>query len=193
MQNMPKHGICFVSSTKFLRDQINEDIKKVLDHILLDTEQIFQNTPKLVKQGLYKFSRIVSLPNIYDLKCPLVKITPTNKMFLECDFVKRQKGELEYLRRWFPNDAPVQGVLGDKVDVILYSHEQLEKEGTKIRNDWGIVAINVEMKKSSPIPPMTMINNQLGIKFGGNGEKINWKEYKKSVAFWKQYAIKKRS
>ena len=37
-----------------------------------------------------------------------------------------------------------------------------------------------------------MINNQLGIEFGGNGAKIDRKAYKKSVEFWKNHAMKER-
>ena len=33
------------------------------------------------------------------------------------------------------------------------------------------------------------INNQMGIRFGGNGEKLNVKEYLKSVEFWKNHAL----
>lgn len=191
MINVPKK-LSTIEATSFVRGQVSKDILKVLSKLVKDAEIVMNSHPKSVKEGTYKFSRIVPVFNLYNLRCPLVKINWWNKIFLQCDFVFRRKGELEYLKRWFPKNAPVKGVLGDKIDVILYSKAQLAKEGTSIKSDWGIVAINVEMKKSSPIPPVTMINNQLGIKFGGNGQKIDWKEYKKSVAFWKQYAIKQR-
>jgi len=181
-----------IEATKFVKNQIDKDITKVLSKIIKDAEIVFNSYPKDIKNGLYPFSKIVSIFNLYKLRCPLVKITSRNKKFLQHDFVARKKGELEYLRRWFPKKSPVKGMYGEKIDVILYSKKQLEKERSPIKSDWGVVAINVEMRKSSPVPPMTMINNQLGIKFGGNGEKINWKEYKKSVEFWKQYAIKQR-
>jgi hypothetical protein len=48
------------------------------------------------------------------------------------------------------------------------------------------------MKDGSPVTPQTMINNQLGIAFGGNGAKIDRKAYKKSAEFWKNHAMKER-
>ena len=54
--------------------------------------------------------------------------------------------------------------------------------------------MNVELYKyPTPIPPTTMINNQMGIEFGGNGVKLNRKEYLKSVKFWKEHAIVEKS
>ena len=81
---------------------------------------------------------------------------------------------------------------GDIVQVICYTKAQLAKEGTKINGDYGIVAINVEKRGGSPVTPQTMLNNQLGVEFGGNGAKIDRKAYKKSVEFWKNHAMKER-
>jgi hypothetical protein len=181
-----------IEATRFVKGQLSRDILKLLPKIVEDAKAIMNLYPQDVKTGTYEFSKIIPMNNRYGLRCPLVKITLRNKKYLECEYVRRRKGELEYLKRWFPKKAPVKGVVGSKVDVIVYDAAQLAKEGTPIKSDFGIVAINVEMKKSSPVPPMTMINNQLGVEFGGNGSKIDWKGYKKSVAFWKQYAIKQR-
>jgi len=183
-----------VVATSFVRSQVSSDVKKRLKDIVEAANAIINLYPQDCKQGLYEFSRIIPMNNHFNWKfrCPIVKVTPQNSKYLVSDYVIRAKGEIPYLKRWFPKNAPVKGEFGERVDVIVYNREQLAKEGTKINADYGIVAINVELKKAAPIAPQTMINNQMGIEFGGNGAKLNRKEYLKSIAFWKTHAFKVR-
>jgi len=179
-----------VVSTKFVETQIPEDIKSKLPTIVSSANAFINLYPKFCKQGLYPFSRIIPLYNMH-MRCPIVKITPKNAKYLVSDYVVRYGDELPLLKRWFPKNAPVKGEAGYVVQVVVYTKAQLAKEGTKINGDYGIVAINVEMKNGgSPVTPQTMLNNHLGIKFGGNGTKINRKEYEKSVEFWKNHAMR---
>ena len=180
-----------VEATDFVKSQTDKRMLKLLPTIVEDAETILNLYPKDCPKGLYPFSRIVPLYNgIYSkLGCRLVKITPRNSKYLKSDYVARRRGEIPYLKRWFPLNAPVKAVKSDHVDVILYNKEQLAKEGTSIKSDWGIVCINVEMHTPSPPAPSTMINNQMGIAFGGNGEMLNKKQYLRSVDFWSQYAL----
>jgi hypothetical protein len=180
-----------IEATEFVRGQISDKMLKYLGTIIKDATDILNLYPQDCPQGLYPFSRIVPLYNgIYSkFDCRIVKITSKNAKYLKSDYVARRDDEIPYLKRWFPKNAPVKGVKSDHVDVILYNKEQLAKEGTPIKSDWGIVCINVELKERTPLSPTTMINNQMGIMFGGNGEILNVKDYNKSVEFWKNHAL----
>lgn len=180
-----------IEATEFVRGQISPEMLKLLDTIIYDATVILNLYPQDCPKGLYPFSRIVPLYNGIYKRFPsrIVKITRNNKMYLKSDYVARRDDEIPYLKRWFPANAPVKGVKSHHVDVILYSREQLAKEKTPIKSDWGIVCINVEMENRTPLSPTTMINNQMGIKFGGNGALLNVKEYVKSVEFWKNHAL----
>ena len=180
-----------IEVTEFVKTQIGGRIVDLLPEIVDGAIAILNLYPKDCPQGMYPFSRIVPLHNkpYNQLECRIVKITPKNEKYLKTDYVARTKGEIPYLKRWFPKGAPVKGVKSHHVDVILYNKEQLKKEGTPIESDWGIVCINVELEKRSPISPTTMVNNQMGIKFGGNGQPLNVKEYLKAVEFWKHHAL----
>jgi len=178
-----------VEATKFVLGQTDKVILNLFPDIVKSTARALKLNKG--KRGLYPFSRIVSLRGKpwNSLPCRLVKITSRNSKFLQSDYVKRRRGEIPYLKRWFPLNAPVKAVKANHIDVILYSKAQLVKEGTPIESDWGIVCINIEMRKASPPAPSTMINNQMGIRFGGNGELLNKRQYKKAVDFWSQYAL----
>ena len=180
-----------IEATEFVRGQISPKMLKHLDEIVKDAIDIFNLYPQDCSKGLYPFSRIVPLYNgIYNkFECRLVKITPKNTKYLKSDYVARRDDEIPYLKRWFPKNAPVKPLKSDHVDVILYNKEQLAKEGTPIKSDWGIVCINVELKERTPLSPTTMVNNQMGVKFGGNGALLNVKDYTKSVEFWKRHAL----
>jgi acid stress-induced BolA-like protein IbaG/YrbA len=189
--NRKKRVYVSVEATKFVKTQISEDVQDHFSNIVTYSNDIINLYPKVCKQGLYPFSRIIPLYNM-NLRCPIVKITPQNAKYLVSDYVGRYGNEIPFLKRWFPKSAPVKGELGEVVQVIVYTKEQLAKEGTKIAGDYGIVAINVEMKGSSPVTPQTMINNHMGVEFGGNGVELNRIKYRQSVKFWQEHAFKER-
>ncbi len=190
-KNPPKRKYFSIEATEFVKGQISKKLLKMLPRIVKDTDAILNLYPEDCPQGLYSFSRIVPLHNepYNKLTCRIVKITKQNEKYLKSDYVSRTEDEIPYLKRWFPKNAPVKGIKADHVDVILYNKKQLEKEGNPIKSDWGIVCINIESKERTPIAPTTMINNHLGIKFGGNGVKLHSVEYWKSVEFWKKHAL----
>jgi hypothetical protein len=182
-----------VEATAFVKTQIAADIQHHFHSIVSAANDIINLYPKDCKQGLYPFSRIIPMNNYeWKLRCPIIKITPSNAKYLVSDYSVRYGNEIPYLKRWFPKNSSVKGELGEVINVVVYTKAQLAKEGTKINGDYGIVAINVERKNSSPVTPQTMLNNHLGINFGGNGEKINRKTYKKSVEYWREHAFKER-
>jgi len=183
-----------IEITNFVKEQTTPDVVKLFPVILRDAYDIMNLYPKDCREGLYPFSRIVPLYSApyNNLNCRLVKINSKNEKYLKSDYVARRDGEIPFLKRWFPKKSPVKSLTADHIDVILYNAEQLKKEGTPIKSDWGIVCINVELENESPPSPTTMVNNQLGIKFGGNGHPIDIKAYAKSVEFWKNHALLER-
>ena len=56
------------------------------------------------------------------------------------------------------------------IHLILYSKEQLHKEGDLIDADWGLVSINASNNEvMEPMRPITAMRNALGIEEGGSG------------------------
>lgn len=85
------------------------------------------------------------------------------------------------------------------LDIILYSREQLVKEyasleGTTSQVDlpdvpWGIISIKAQDEDhETPMQPITMMRNALGVREGGSGVPIDRKKYEESVAYWEKHA-----
>ena len=72
---------------------------------------------------------------------------------------------------------------------ILYDREQMAKEGTPIEADWGIVGCLYTMApEETPLAPITMMRNALGVEEGGSGVPIDREAYRRSVAFWERHS-----
>src|SRR5690606_26277329 len=113
-------------------------------------------------------------------------ITDDNRHLLRSDYEARSKAELPVLVRWFDGvDPPV----ADYLVVILYSREQLAKEGTDIVEDWGVVGCMYTAEpEETPMAPITMMRNALGVEEGGSGIPLDRKAYRRSVEFWSTHA-----
>jgi hypothetical protein len=73
--------------------------------------------------------------------------------------------------------------------VILYSREQLQKEGSPIEADWGVVGcLYTATPEEIPMAPITMMRNALGVEEGGSGVPIDRAAYQRAVAFWEDNA-----
>ena len=73
--------------------------------------------------------------------------------------------------------------------VILYSREQMQKEGDTIDADWGVVGcMYTEYPQEIPMAPITMMRNALGVDEGGSGVAMDREAYRRSVAFWESNA-----
>jgi len=123
----------------------------------------------------------------------------------KCAYVERKEGmdiKTGYITRKEaddknPKEIPfksewVEGVDAPNAkwfDVILYTKEQLAKEGIEIEADYGIVSINTEMEYgvSSPIATNTQLRNAIGIEFGGNGTPLDREAYLEAVEFERKY------
>ena len=133
---------------------------------------------------------------------------------IKSDYMSRNEKEIKILTRWIdkkdvePSIIPVFNF----IDIVLYTKEHLLKEineriekGTNSEADLidkhkledpsithGVVKIiAMSERKETPIDPITMIRNHLGMEFGGNGEKINLVKYQESVDYWSRHVLLK--
>lgn len=148
-----------------------------------------------LQAGYAPFCKHLFLPNPSPTKAGVARITPENQHLLRSGYEARRPEELPVLQRWFESlEAP----RAEYLDLILYSREQLEKEDEGKSEadrdvpdaDWGIVAINAELRpEESPMPPATMVRNALGVEEGGSGVKLDRDAYMRSVEFWQSHAV----
>ena len=73
--------------------------------------------------------------------------------------------------------------------VILYDRDQLAKEGTIVTADWGVVGCMYTAEPvETPMTPVTMMRNALGVEEGGSGVPLDREAYRRSVEFWRVHA-----
>lgn len=137
-------------------------------------------------EGYAPFCRLHVHRNWTSTRCLAVPITDGNRHLLRSDYEARNTSELPVLVRWFEGiDPPVAAYLIP----ILYSREQLAKEGTPIDADWGVVGCMYTMEPAeTPMAPITMLRNALGVEEGGSGVPIDREAYRRSVEFWRTHA-----
>ena len=155
------------------------------------TPQEFQqhlNTqpPLKVLDGYAPFCKLHVHRNWTSTRCLTVPITDGNRHLLRSAYEARSKAELPVLVRWFEGvEAPV----ADYFVVILYSAEQLEKEGSPIDGEWGVVGcLYTAEPEEIPMAPITMMRNALGVEEGGSGVPIDRDAYRRAVDFWNSNA-----
>src|SRR5690606_37561854 len=90
--------------------------------------------------------------NWTNTRCLTVPITDANRHLLRSAYEARSREELPVLVRWFEGvEPPVANYLVP----ILYSAAQLEKEGSPIDGDWGIVGCLYTMEPEEiPMAPI---------------------------------------
>jgi hypothetical protein len=143
-----------------------------------------------------------------------IPITKNIESLIKSDYVSRNEKELKILTRWIDKkDINISAIPSfNFIDIVLYTKEHLLKEineriekGTASEADiidqqkledpsitHGVVKILGTLdKKETPIDPITMIRNHLGMKFGGNGEEINLIKYLESVDYWSKNVLLK--
>lgn len=140
------------------------------------------------RDGYADFCKHLFITNHTDARMGVAEVTPDNQHLLRSGYKARKDSELPVLSRWFEGGVFVPSA--EYLDLILYSKEQLAKEGTVIDGDYGIVAILSSMTSDeAPMPPATMLRNALGISEGGSGVALNREEYMKSVEYWSNHAL----
>ena len=72
---------------------------------------------------------------------------------------------------------------------ILYDREQLAREGSPIDADWGVVGCLYTLEpEETPMAPITLMRNALGVEQGGSGVPLDALAYQRSVEFWRTNA-----
>jgi hypothetical protein len=150
-------------------------------------ERHLQAVPPLqVLDGYAPLCQLHVQRNWTSTRCLAVPIDDDNRHLLRSDYEARTPAELPVLVRWFEGlDPPVAGYFV----VILYDRAQLAKEGTTIDADWGVVGCMYTAEPvETPMAPVTMLRNALGVEEGGSGVPIDREAYRRSVEFWRAHA-----
>lgn len=145
-----------------------------------------EHAPLRVLDGYAPFCKLHVHENWTQTRCLTVPITADNVHRLRSGYEARSKDELPVLVRWFEGvEPPVARYL----IVILYSREQMEKEGDAPAADWGVVGCLATMEPEEiPMAPITMMRNALGVEEGGSGVPLDREAYRRSVEFWEHNA-----
>lgn len=145
-----------------------------------------QVAPLRVLDGYAPFCKLHVHRNWTSTRCLAVPVGDDTRHLLRSAYEARTKDELPVLVRWFEGlEPPVAGWLIP----ILYSRAQLAKEGTTIDADWGVVGCMYTAEpEETPMAPITMMRNALGVEEGGSGVPLDRDAYLRSVAFWSGHA-----
>ncbi|AXK72129.1 DUF3228 family protein [Lysobacter sp. TY2-98] len=142
--------------------------------------------PMKVLDGYAPFCKLHVHRNWTSTRCLAVPITDDNRHLLRSDYEARNREELPVLVRWFDGLEPP---VAEYIIPILYSREQLAREGTVIDADWGIVGCMYTAEpEETPMAPITMMRNALGVEEGGSGVALDHDAYLRSVEFWRTHA-----
>ena len=145
-----------------------------------------EHPPLQVLDGYAPFCKLHVHRNWTSTRCTATPITEANRHLLRSAYEARSTDALPVLVRWFEGiDPPVANYLLP----ILYSREQLAKEGSPIDADWGVVGcLYTAEPEEIPMVPITMLRNALGVEEGGSGVPLDRAAYRRAVAFWERHA-----
>ena len=145
-----------------------------------------ENAPLKVLDGYAPFCKLHVHRNWTSTRCLTVAVSDANRHLLRSAYEARTREELPVLVRWFEGVEPP---VADYLVVILYSREQLAKEGSPIEADWGVVGcLYTATPEEIPMAPITMMRNALGVEEGGSGVPIDREAYQRAVEFWENNA-----
>lgn len=151
---------------------------------------INDHQPLDVLDGYAPFCKLWVFENWTDTRVMAVPITRTNRGYLRSAYEARAADELPVLTRWF------EGLTGELAPprakyllVIVYDQQQMHKEGDPIDADWGVVGcLGTLAPEETPLAPITMLRNALGVDEGGSGVPIDREAYARAVEFWDRHA-----
>jgi Protein of unknown function (DUF3228) len=144
------------------------------------------HAPLKVLDGYAPFCKLHVHRNWTSTRCLTIPITDANHHLLCSAYEARNGGELPVLVRWFEGIEPP---VADYLIAILYSREQLGKEGSPIDAEWGVVGcMYTGEPQETPMAPITMMRNALGVGEGGSGLMLNHDAYHRSVKYWSAHA-----
>ena len=144
------------------------------------------HAPLKVLDGYAPFCKLHVHRNWTSTRCLAVPVTDDNRHLLRSDYEARNSDELPVLVRWFEGLVPP---VAEYLIPILYSAEQLAKEGSPIDAEWGVVGCMYTMAPDeTPMAPITLMRNALGVEEGGSGVALDRAAYARSVEFWRTHA-----
>ena len=145
-----------------------------------------EQDPVKVLPGYAPFCSLHVHRNWTSTRCLTIPVTDANRHQLRSAYEARNSSELPVLVRWFEGLVPP---VANYLIVILYSREQLAKEGSPIEADWGIVGcMYTSAPEEIPMAPITMMRNALGVDEGGSGVPLDRNAYLRSVEYWGAHA-----
>ncbi|MFO1502827.1 MAG: DUF3228 family protein [Steroidobacteraceae bacterium] len=145
-----------------------------------------EHAPLKVLPGYAPFCTLHVHRNWTSTRCLTVAITDANRHQLRSAYEARNSSELPVLVRWFEGVEPP---VADYLVPILYSCEQLAREGAPIDGDFGIVGcMYTSALEEIPMTPITMMRNALGVEEGGSGVPLDRPSYLRSVEYWGAHA-----
>lgn len=145
-----------------------------------------EHEPFKVLDGYAPFCKLHVHRNWTSTRCLTAPVTEDNRHLLRSAYEARSRKELPVLVRWFEGVEPP---VAEYLVVILYSREQLAKEGTVVDTDWGVVGCLYTMQPEEiPMAPITILRNALGVEEGGSGVPLDREAYRRAVEFWQANA-----
>lgn len=142
--------------------------------------------PLEIRDGYAPFCKLHLHQNWTQTRSGTLEITPQNQSHLRSAYEARTEDELPVLTRWFEG---IQAPVARYIFVILYDREQLRREGETLEAEWGVVGVLATMEPvETPMAPITMMRNALGVEEGGSGVALDRASYLSSVAYWSSHA-----
>lgn len=187
-----------INNDEWVSDTI--EVSKSVKNTVLN---LHKNSVKWIP-GYAPFCKLLVIENFTDARIGSMPITLENYQYLRSGYSARRNSELPVFSRWF--DLPVSKPKAKYLALVLYSKEQLDKEGRITEGehddpnekyipfdaDWGVVAIlGQSHSNEEPMKPETMLRNALGIEEGGSGVPLDRDQYLRSVDFWDKHATVK--
>ncbi len=179
-----------IAMTEFARPRLfpREPRRNTIQDITAEQfeRHLNEHSPLVVLDGYAPFCKLHVHRNWTATRCLTVPVTEANRHLLRSAYEARNQSELPVLVRWFEDIEPP---VADYLIVILYSREQLVKEGSPIDADWGVVGCMYTAEpREIPMAPITMMRNALGVEEGGSGVPLDKDAYRRSVEFWSHHA-----
>jgi len=181
--------------TDFVREQV-WDPDKAGTTIDKMTPWVFEHhinnpdfPPKFIHDGYADFCKLFVYENFAQATLGTISLDQVRPQDIRTGYHARNENELPVLVRWI-RWPEVNMPKAKYLVVVAYDANQMAKEGTPIKAEWGIVAIlGQQYSEPEPMPPITMMRNALGVAEGGSGVPLDRKEYLHSVRFWEHTAV----
>ena len=197
-------GISSFASRQFFTKNSSEEMEKVrngdFDFIPL-TAQRFQKQLQSrlargdgqLRKGYAPFCMGLYIKNwTKSLDC-WREINTNNQHLGRFSYIARKSTELPVGEFYLEDDGTINPKIASHLHIILYDYKQLMKEDSEFIWDgfteWYIICIKAQnVGYETPMTPITMMRNALGIEEGGSGVPLNKDEYTKSVIYHQKNA-----